>query len=152
MYFRGLLFVASAIVGSANASSAESSRDLGAEIVARDAITVTLTSEPGDGSRLVETRILDTVRATAMGLIGAEVPALQATGPQPPPQPRPPLDGTFPSGTTRVDVHQENDYFERDTTFTRVPGGQWFIMNDSIKGTRPAKCYTHPPECDTLPR
>lgn len=114
-------------------------------------LTITVTSERDDGSRTVDTRVLDMVSAIASGLIGMPGAATETTGPQPPVQPNPPLSGSVPNDTTRVSVHQETDYFERDTAFTRAPGGPWFISNDAVKSTRPAKCSPPHPSATFCP-
>lgn len=115
----------------------------------KPSLTVTFTSENGDGTRIVETRHLDARQAEALGIFSG--PVLEAEGPPAPPVPRPPMNGSVPSTTTRVDIHQEDEYWTRDTTFSRA-GVTWIITNDTLKATRPPKCYTHPPQCDTLPQ
>jgi hypothetical protein len=152
MLFCRMLLLATALFVCTSAVGSESADSQSSDARTRGMLTITVTSERNDGSRTVDTRVFDMASAIASGLIGMPGAATEATGPQPPVQPNPPLSGSVPNDTTRISIHQENDYFERDTTFTRAPGGPWFISNDTVKSTRPAKCYTHPPECDLLPQ
>lgn len=107
------------------------------------------TSFLDDGTHLVQTRNLSAYEAEAMGIVGGMSVKNTANGA--PPLPNPPLPGSVPPGTTRVDYHQELNGWTRDTSFGRVHGGPWELMNDHLIRNEPPKCNPNDDSCGQLP-
>lgn len=116
---------------------------------------MTVTAVESDGSRTVQTRQLSPADAAALGIagtqivVGGQVPRGAANGA--PPLPNPPLPGSVPVSTTRVDYHQELNGWTRDTSYGRVPGGEWGLLNDHLVNTGGPKCNPNDDDCGRLP-
>lgn len=116
---------------------------------------MTLTTTEDDGSRVVKTRRLSPADASALGLVGTQVIVGEQTSSGAangaPPLPNPPLAGSVPAGTTRVDYHQEQNGWTRDTSYGRASGGPWQLMNDHLIRTEPPKCNPNDDDCGRVP-
>lgn len=116
-------------------------------ITSRYEITVT-TIEP-DGTKTIQTRSLGAAEASAFFAGGG---ASKGATDGAPPLPHPPLPGSVPVSTTRVDYHQEVQGWTRDTSYGRVPGGPWELMNDHLVRTDlPPQCNPNDDSCGNLP-
>lgn len=124
------------------------------KVPAADVIEVRITRHEPGNMRVTETRILTRSEFTA--LVGNErAGAKNVYDPSgtssPPPQPNPPLPGSLPDSTTSIDIHQQLDNWTRDTTYGRVPGGDWFLVKDLVEMHGPPKCNPNDDDWGRLP-
>lgn len=108
---------------------------------------ITVTTVESDGTKTIQTRSLGAAEAATFFL--GETTKDASSGA--PPLPNPPLPGSVPVSTTRVDYHQEVQGWTRDTSYGRVPGGPWQLMNDHLIRTDPPKCNPNDDNCGQLP-
>jgi hypothetical protein len=114
-----------------------------------DRYEITVTTVEADGTKTVQTRRLD--KAEASTLFSSNGTSKGATDGAPP-LPDPPLPGSVPVSTTRIDYHQEAEGWTRDTSYGRVPGGPWELMNDHLVRTGlPPQCNPNDDSCGNLP-
>lgn len=117
-------------------------------------VVITITRTDPDGARITETRQLsqtefnalagsDDLRIKSAAQIASESGA--------PPLPNPPLPGTLPDSTTSIDIHQRLNDWTRDTTYGRVPGGDWYLVKDVLEMHGPPPCNPNDDSCGNLP-
>jgi hypothetical protein len=151
---RSVVFCALAVLLSAK--FVEAAQTASTPPAATQRFEMTLTSTESDGSRVVQTRRLNQAEAIALGVAGTQVivggEVAHGTANGAPPLPNPPLPGSIPISVTRVDYHQELNGWTRDTSYGRVPGGEWGLLNDHLVNTGgPPKCNPNDDDCGRLP-
>lgn len=137
-------------VSVANARTSESTAPA-QEPSTTEMIEVRITRQESGNVRVTETRTLSRAELVALvgnGELGTRDPV---GGSGPPPQPNPPLPGSLPDSTTSIDIHQRLDNWTRDTTYGRVPGGDWFLVKDVVEMHGLPKCNPNDDQCGQLP-